>query len=121
MIWINEVFNNLEVRNNHIVTRTTATPRKDGLFGFNRRCDFKTISIKDNLIECEGRPGRLLRAKESYAATVENNTLTNVSDAEKVTNAKADRPVGLEKPLKFECGVRGEFTVDGWKAGPTTK
>lgn len=25
----------------------------------------------------------------------------------------ADRPVGLERPLKFECGVRGEFTVDG--------
>jgi len=121
VIWINEVFNNLEVRNNHIVARTTATPRKEGLFGFNPGCDFKTISIKDNRIECEGQARPLLRAKESYAATVENNTLTNVSDAEKVTNAKADRPVGLEKPLKFECGVRGEFTVDGWKARPTKK
>ena len=63
----------------------------------------------------------LLRSQESYAAMVENNTLTNVSDAEKLTNAKADRPVGLEKPLNFECGVHGEFTVDGWKAGPTKR
>ncbi len=30
VIWINEVFNNLEVRNNHIITRTTQTPRRDG-------------------------------------------------------------------------------------------
>ncbi len=117
VIWINEVFNNLEVRNNHIVCRTTKTPRKDGLFGFNPKCDFKTISIKDNKIECEGTPRPLLRAKESYGCVVENNTLTNVADAGKLANAKADRPVGLEKPLKFECGVKGEFTVDGWKAG----
>ena len=121
VIWLNEVFNNLEIRNNHIVARTTATPQTEGLFGFNGRCDFKTISIKDNQIECEGQARPLLRAKESYAATVENNTLTNVSDAEKLTNAKADRPVGLEKPLKIECGARGEFTVDGWKANPTNK
>ena len=121
VIWVNEVFNNIEVRNNHIVTRTTATPRKEGLFGFNPKCDFKTITIKDNLIECEGEPRPLLRAKESYGATVENNRLTNVADAEKLKNPKADRTVGLEKPLKFECGVKGEFTVDGWKANSTTK
>ncbi len=121
VIWVNEVFNNIEVRNNHIITRTTATPRKEGLFGFNSKCDFKTITIKDNLIECEGEPRPLLRAKESYGATVENNTLTNVADAEKLKNPKADRPVGLEKPLKFECGVKGEFSVDGWKTNPTAK
>ena len=119
VIWINEVYNNLEVRNNHIVARTTATSRNDGLFGLNPKCDFKTITIRDNVIECQGQARPLLRAKESYAATVENNALTNVSDVEKLKNAKADRPIGLEKPLKFECGVRGEFTVDGWKAGPT--
>jgi nitrous oxidase accessory protein len=110
VIWINEVFNHLDVRNNHIKCRTTKTPRKDGLFGFNPKCDFKTISIKDNLIECEGESRPLLRNKESYGATVENNTLTNVSDADKLTNPKADRVVGPEKPLKFECGVKGEFT-----------
>lgn len=118
---MNEVFNNLEIRNNHIVARTTATPQTEGLFGLNGASDFKTIFIKDNQIECEGQARPLLRAKESYAATVENNTLTNVSDAQKLTNAKADRPIGLEKPLKFECGARGEFTVDGWKANPTKK
>ena len=121
VIWINEPFNNVEVRNNHIVCRKTATPRTDGLFGFNPKCDFKTIAIRDNLIECEGQARPLLRAEESYGATVANNTLTNVSDAAKLKNPKADRPVGLEKPLQFECGVKGEFTVDGWKIGPTKK
>jgi len=116
VIWINEVFNNLEVRNNHIVARTTATPRKDGLFGFNPKCDFKTIAIKDNIIECEGTARPLLRCKESYGAVVENNSLTNVADAGALGNAMAERIVGLEKPLKFECGAKGEFIVDGWRA-----
>ena len=121
VIWINEAFANLEVRNNHIVARTTAVPRKDGLFGFNPGCDFKTIAIRDNVIECQGQARPLLRTKESYAATVENNTFTNVADADKLANAKADRPIGLEQPLKFTCGVRDEFTVDGWHGRPTPK
>jgi len=121
VLWINEVYNNVEVRNNHILTRITATPRTEGLFGFNPKCDFKTVTIKDNLIECEGQARPLLRCKESYGATVENNKLVSVADADKLTNPKADRPVGLEAPLKFECGVKGEFTVDVWKATPTAK
>ncbi len=121
VIWINEVFNYIEVRNNHILTRTTTTPRNEGLFGFNPKCDFKTIVFKDNVIECVGVPRPLLRATESYGATVENNSFINVADAEKLKNPKADRPVGLEKPLKFDCGVQGEFTVDGWKASLTAK
>jgi len=121
VIWINEVFNHVEVRNNHIVTRTTATPRNEGLFGFNPKCDFRTIAIKDNVIQCVGEPRPLLRANESYAAAVENNRFTNLADAAKLKNPKADRPVGLEKPLKFDCGVKGEFTVDGWKATLATK
>jgi hypothetical protein len=47
--------------------------------------------------------------------------LTNVSDVDRYANPQADRPAGLEQPLKFECGVNGEFTVDGMKAGPTPK
>jgi len=121
VLWVNEVYDNVEVRNNHILTRTTATPRKEGLFGFNPKCDFKTVTIKDNVIECEGQTRPLLRCKESYGATVENNSLINVADADKLTNAKADRPIGLEKPLKFECGAKGEFTIDGWKARLTAK
>ena len=121
VVWINEVFNHLEVRNNHIVCRTTATPRTDGLFGFNPKCDFKTITIKDNVVECEGTPRPLFRNKESYGAVVENNTLANVSDADKLANPKAERAAGPDKPLKFACGVKGEWAVDGWKAGPAKK
>jgi len=121
VIWINEVFNNLEIRNNHIVTRTTATPRKEGLFGFNPGVDFRTVVIRDNIIECQGQERPLLRCKESCGARIENNVLTNVSDTDRYANAKAERPVGLESPLRFECGDHGEFTVDGWKAMPTKR
>ena len=121
VFWINEVYNQVEVRNNHILTRTTATPRTEGLFGFNPKCDFQTIVIRDNQIECQGQSRPLLRCEESYAATVENNTLINVADASKLKNAKADRVVGLEKPLEFECGVNGEFSVKGSEAKPTAR
>ncbi len=121
VIWISEVFNNLEIRNNHIIARTTATPRMDGLFGFNPGCDFQTITIQGNVIECEGQARPLLRSKESYGALVRNNTLTNVSDTGRYENPRTGKMIGLEKPLKFECGVHGEFTVDGWQAKPSAK
>ncbi len=121
VIWLNEVFDNLEIRNNHIIVRTTATPRKEGLFGLNSSTDFKTIVIRDNIIECEGQPRPLLRNKESYGAVIENNALTNISDIELYKNPRSDKPVGLEKPLKFECGVHGEFTIDGSIARPSAK
>jgi hypothetical protein len=115
VIWMNEVYIRVEVRNNHIVARTTTTPRVEGLFGFNPKSDFGTIAIRDNVIECEGQPRPLLRAKESYAAVIENNKLVNVSDADKLQNKPADRPIGLLEPLRFECGAKGEYSVDGWK------
>jgi len=121
VIWINEIFNNLDVRNNHIITRTTPTPRLDGLFGFNPGCNFKTISIKDNIIECQGQARPLLRCKESYGSTVRNNALTNVSDTDRYENARTDKRAGPEAPLKFECGVQNEITVNDWLAAPTKK
>jgi Right handed beta helix region len=121
IIWMNEVFDNLKIHNNHIITRTTVTPRVEGLFGLNSGSDFQTIAIADNIIECQGQARPLFRSKESYAATVENNTLINVSDGQQVKNAKANRPIGLKKPLKFQCGVHGEFTVNGWKADKTKR
>ena len=121
VIWINEIFNNIDVRNNHIIAHTTVTPREDGLFGFNGGSNFATISIKDNLIECIGQARPLLRSPESYDAQIENNAIINVSDAKKLKNKKANRTIGLEKPLQFQCGAHGEFSVDGWKAGLTKK
>jgi len=61
----------------------------------------------------QSRP--LLRSKESHNAVIENNRLTNVSDADRYTNDGRTRPIGLEETLSFECGVHGEFKVDGWK------
>jgi Right handed beta helix region len=121
VIWINEVFNNLEIRNNHIITRPTATPRRDGLFGFNPKTDFSTITIRDNIIECREQPRPLLRNETSYQARIENNTVTNISDLAKFKNLAAERVIGLEAELKFTCGVGGEMTVEGWKTYPTQK
>ncbi|MEZ6055403.1 MAG: right-handed parallel beta-helix repeat-containing protein [Planctomycetaceae bacterium] len=118
VIWINEVFNHLVVRNNHIISRKTKTPRTDGLFGLNPKSDFATISIRDNIIECQDLPRPLLRSDESYRSTIENNRLTNISDIDQIPNPQADRIVGLETPLMFTCGVNGEFTIDGWDAKP---
>ena len=121
VIWINEVYSNLEIRNNHIIARTTATPRKEGLFGFNRGCDFKTITIRDNVIECQGQSRPLLRCDESSGAVIRNNALTNVSDGNRYDNPRTDARAGLEGPLKFKCGVHGEVAVDGWKTRSSLK
>jgi len=116
VVWINEPYSNLTIRNNHIITRTTKTPRKSGLFGLNAKCDFSTIAIRDNIVECIGQSRPLLRTAESYSATVENNHLTNVSDAQRFKNASSKNGVGLQKPLSFTCGVHGEVEIEGWKA-----
>ena len=102
-----------------MIARTTATPRTEGLFGFHPDCDFKTIEVRNNRIECIDQARPLLRRDESYGATVENNLLINVSDTHRFKNPKSGEKVGLEQPLKFECGVHGEVTVDGWTASET--
>jgi nitrous oxidase accessory protein len=118
VIWINEPFNRLEVRNNHIITRTTATPRREGFFGFNAECDFKTFRFTGNLIECIGQARPLFRNDASAAIAVENNQLINVSDAARYANPRTGTAAGLEQPLAFRCGVDGEVMVDGWKTRP---
>ena len=115
VIWINEPYDHLTVRNNHIITRTTATPRKEGLFGFHENSDFSTIQITDNIIECFGQPRPLLRSDASYGSTIRNNRLTNVSDMQRYENPRTEAKPGLQEPLKFTCGVHGEMTVDGWE------
>jgi nitrous oxidase accessory protein len=116
VIWINEPFNQLDIHHNHIVTRTTATPRTEGLFGFSAQSDFKTIRITDNLIECLGQPRPLVRNDASAGAAIENNQLTNVSDTTRYANPPAARPIGPGEPLSFRCGVKGEVSVQDWKA-----
>lgn len=119
VIWIREPYDNLTVRNNHVITRTTATPRKEGLFGLNGKSDFSTIRILDNLIECRGIGRPLLRSNASYEAQIRNNQLINVTDAARLRNPLTDDRAGLEEPLRFKCGVHGELTVDGWETYPT--
>ena len=120
VMWMNEPYARLEIRNNHIIANPTATPRKEGLFGFNPESDFKTIAIRDNIIECIGQPRPLFRNEASYGALVENNRLVNISDAAKLANPPTGKPQGLEQPLQFKCGVHEEFLVNGWEARPAS-
>ena len=120
VIWINEPYGEFKVRNNHIIARTTASPRTSGLFAFNGKSDFSKLTITDNIVECIGQPRALLRNKEMYAAQVSNNQLTNVTDADRFPAITDIAITRLENPLKFTCGANDEFTVDGW-SGTATK
>ena len=121
VMWMNEPYANLEVRNNHIIARTTKTPRTEGLFGFNDKSDFATFRFTGNIIECIGTARPLFRNDASGASVVENNKLANVTDTTRYANKLTGVPVGLEQPLTFMCGVNGELTVDGWQARPSAK
>jgi len=120
VMWMNEPYGELEVRNNHIIARTTKEPRTEGLFGFNEKSGFAEFRFTDNIIECEGTPRPLFRNDASGAARVENNKLVNITDTGRYQNKDTGKPQGLEQPLKFECGVNGELTVDGWKTDKST-
>ena len=115
VIWINEPYDNLTVRNNHIVTRLTVAPRTEGLFGFHRDCDFETFRFTGNVIECRELSRPLFRNEESYRARVEGNRFVNVSGAGRFGDQGDAARAGLEEPLKFRCGMRGESKVDGWR------
>ncbi|MFZ4507305.1 MAG: right-handed parallel beta-helix repeat-containing protein [Fimbriimonas sp.] len=119
VIWMNEPYGRLEVRNNHIVARTTKTPRTDGLFGFHTQSDFRTFSFRDNIIECRGLQRPLFRNDESGHSRIENNRLIGITDKNRYANPMTGKPIGLEQPLKFQCGVNSELTVDGWKVSPS--
>ncbi len=119
VIWMNEPYAQLTVRNNHIIARPTAEKRTDGLFGFNEKSDFATFNFTHNIIECQGTPRPLFRNDASAKANLTNNILTNISDTARLNNKVTDAPQGLEAPLKFTCGVNGELTVDGWKTSKT--
>ena len=119
VMWMNEPYGKLEVRNNHIITRTTKTPQTEGLFGFNEKSGFAEFRFTDNIIECEGTPRPLFRNDASGAALVENNKLVNITDTARYKNPATGKPRGLEQPLKFQCGVNGEMTVDGWTTSKT--
>lgn len=121
VIWINEPYANLVVRNNHIIARRTATPRVEGLFGFAMACDFRSFRFEDNIIECRDQDRPLFRNDESGGSVVVNNRLTGISDTQRYENHSSKATPGLEKPLKFECGVHGEMLVDGWLAKPVKR
>jgi hypothetical protein len=115
VVWINEPYSNLDIHHNHIIATTTKKPRTDGLFGFNPKCDFKTIRITDNIIECQGTQRPLVRNEESLGAFIENNTLTGISDTARYENKPMKRPPGPGEPLRFTCGVNDETQVDDWR------
>ena len=105
----------LQFYNNHVIANTLT--RKDGLFGFNAKSmDFSTVSIHDNIIECNpANPRPLFRNEASFHSRIRNNVLKNVTDTDKYGNPASDAKAGPIAPLEFRCGVDGEYLVKGWK------
>lgn len=120
VLWSNGICNHFGFYNNHVIANTTATPRKDRLFGFSAANDFGTVTIRDNIIQCLGTSRPLMRNARSYQARIENNILVNVSDLESYANKSTGTIRGPVEPLKFECGADGEFLVEGWNVTPAT-
>lgn len=114
VFWSQGVCNNLSFYNNHIIANTTVTPRTEGLFGFNTGTDFSTITIKDNIIECVGQARPLVRNSASYAANIENNTLTNVSDSTNYANPATSATRGVIGDLIFNVGAYEQYAVNNW-------
>ncbi|MEM6767705.1 MAG: T9SS type A sorting domain-containing protein [Bacteroidota bacterium] len=112
--WNNGPFDGFKFYNNHVIANTTITPRKEGLFGMNKKTDFSTIVIKDNIFEINGLSRPLMRNEESRSAIIENNTLMNVSDADKYDNPETNAPRGILDPLDFYVGAYDAFKVTGW-------
>ncbi len=112
LYWGEGVYNRFYFYNNHVIAGKTVTPRKDGLFGFNKNSDFSSIEIRDNIVECKDLERPLVRNHESYGAVIKNNTLTGISDTAFYPNPDTGEPRGPIEPLYFKCGVNEEFTVD---------
>lgn len=119
LFWSNGVYNNFSFYNNEVIANATATPRTDGLFGFNSETDFSTIDIRDNIIEVRDVPRPLVRNDASYGANIQNNTLINIADVDAFSNPDTGAPRGVTEPLLFQVGVDGELTVDGFDLRPT--
>jgi nitrous oxidase accessory protein len=115
--WFKGPFAGFRCYNNHF--KTDNVTRTEGIFGFHTSSTFSTIQIKDNIIECSSaRPRPLMRNAQSYAALIQNNTLTNVSDTGSYANTDTGAIRGPTAPVQFFCGANDEFHVDGWNAGP---
>jgi nitrous oxidase accessory protein len=115
VIWINEPYSHLTVRNNHIIVRPTVNQRNEGLFGFHESCDFSTFRFENNIIECLDTTRPLFRNDASGKAIVKGNRWQGINDEQRYQNGTANPRAGLEEPLKFTCGVHEETKVDDWK------
>jgi hypothetical protein len=122
--WNEGVYNNFAFYNNHVRGNTTVTPRTEGLFDFRSDrnggvVNWSSIQIRDNIFEFNGIARPLMRNPDSYAAVIENNTLSNISDVASYANAAQPRPRGPLEPLNFTLGAYDSLTVNQWVLSST--
>jgi nitrous oxidase accessory protein len=124
LYWNEGVYNGFSFTNNHVKAQTTVTPRTEGLFDFRPTAmaattDWSTIVIRDNVFELVGTSRPLMRNAASYAAVIENNTLTNVKDVASYANKDTGKPRGPTDRLSFRLGAEEEWTIDEWTISRT--
>ncbi|MBD2231999.1 hypothetical protein [Phormidium tenue] len=115
IFWANGPYDHFRFYNNHV--KSNGQNRWEGFFGFHPATDFATIVIKDNIFDnTAANPRPLMRNDVSYRATVQNNQLINVSDADRFTDNATERLRGPKQPLQFTVGVNGTYQIDAWTA-----
>ena len=107
---------NVSIKNNHLKSVPTDPVMDFGFFQFSSGTNFTSIDIKDNIVECSADlPRPLLRNDLDEYPNIENNKLVNVSDISFYENTQTAGVQGLKEPLKFKCGYKNEFLVEGWE------
>lgn len=113
VLWTRGVYNHFYFYNNHVIA--DQTNMSSGFFGMNGESDFSTIAIRDNIIEnTAANPRPLVRNDQSYSASIENNTLENITDTDHYENPNTGAQRGPVEPLSFTVGVGNRYRVEGW-------
>lgn len=113
IFWSRGSYNRIQFVNNHV--RISTSSRKTALFQFHPDTNFQSIQIMDNIFEINPEnPRPLLSNSVGTLATIQNNTLKNISDKNTYSNSSSHEPTGLSKPLRFTAGVRNQIKVNQW-------
>lgn len=115
IFWTQGIYNRFSFYNNHVQANNLT--RLDGFFGFHPLSDFTTIEIKNNIIENTAKnPRPLMRNRESYSASIENNLFKNIEDTSFYKNNQTNSPKGLRQPLSMKLGINNSCKINNWHA-----
>lgn len=110
------LYNGLQFYNNNVNAPANAGATTEVLFIVDGNIDRSSFVFRDNIVNCTGHPRDLLWSDLGAGFTsIENNTLTSVTDQANYANPSTGATRGPLEPLYFTCGAPGNaFCVDQW-------